>query len=114
MRKNQRVLATSCQQPSDTDAEDWIKEEVAGCYFQDVRHGKRLRQLLEQFSSRIGATTPWATQDWANTKAAYRFFANDRICDATWNPFTQTSDRIAIASKQSSKQRPLTSDGRST
>jgi len=55
---------------------------VASCHFRDVRHDKRLRQSLERFSHRIGATTPWASQDWANTKAAYRFFANDRISEA--------------------------------
>jgi len=26
---------------------------------------------------------PWACQDWANTKAAYRFFANRRVDEAT-------------------------------
>jgi hypothetical protein len=30
----------------------------------------------------VGATTPWAAQDWANTKVAYRFFANGRISEA--------------------------------
>jgi len=48
-----------------------IDNEVVGCEFEDVRHGKRLRELLEQLSHRVGATTPWACQDWANTKAAY-------------------------------------------
>ena len=52
-----------------------------GCVFPDVRHGKRLRQLLEQLSSRVGSSTPWACQDWANTKAAYRFFGNDRVSE---------------------------------
>ena len=46
-----------------------------------ARHGKRLRQLLEQLSSRVGSSTPWACQDWANTKAAYRFFGNDRVSE---------------------------------
>jgi Transposase DNA-binding len=50
--------------------EDWIENEVMGCEFEDVRHGKRLRNLLEQLSGKVGATTPFACQDWANTKAA--------------------------------------------
>jgi hypothetical protein len=29
----------------------------------------------------VGSTTPWALQDWANTKAAYRFFGNGRISE---------------------------------
>jgi len=37
---------------------------------------------LEQLSHRVGATTPWACQDWANTKAAYRFFGNERISES--------------------------------
>jgi hypothetical protein len=63
-----------------TDA--WKDNEVVGCEFEDVRHGKRLRKLLEQLSSKVGAATPWACQDWANTKAAYRFFGNDRISES--------------------------------
>jgi hypothetical protein len=58
--------------------EGWIDNEMAGCEFEDVRHGKRPRQLLEQFSDRAGFPTPWASQDWATAKAAYRFFANKR------------------------------------
>src|SRR5665213_4530374 len=41
-----------------------------------------MRQLLEQLSHKVGATTPWACQDWANTKAAYRFFGNERISES--------------------------------
>lgn len=60
----------------------WVEAEVAGGHFADERHGQRLRRLLEQFSGKVGAPTPWACQDWANTKAAYRFFDNDRIDEA--------------------------------
>lgn len=71
-----------------------------GCKFQDERHGKRMRQLLEQLSGRIGATTPWASQDWANTKAAYRFFGNERINEAhiLAGHFASTRDRFAATS----------------
>src|SRR5271170_659001 len=67
---------------ADLRSAEWIDNEFVGCEFEDVRHGKRLRQLLEQLSSRVGATTPWACQDWANTKAAYRFFDNERISES--------------------------------
>jgi len=60
----------------------WIDSELAGCEFQDERHGKRLQKLLEQLSEQIGGTIPWACQDWANTKAAYRFFANQRVSES--------------------------------
>jgi hypothetical protein len=59
----------------------WIKRELERCEFRDVRHGKRLRKLLEQLSEQIGGTIPWACQDWANTKAAYRFFSNGRVSE---------------------------------
>jgi hypothetical protein len=74
--------AESRESSKDFRGEEWIDSEVAGCKFQDARHGKRLRQVLEKLSSRAGSATPWACQDWANTKAAYRFFGNDRISEA--------------------------------
>lgn len=77
--------------------DSWIDNEVVDCEFQDIRHGKRLRQLLEQLSNKVGASTPWACQDWANTKAAYRFFGNDRISEANIlaGHFASTRERFA-------------------
>ena len=57
----------------------WIDEELVGCEFADARLGKRFRALIERLSHAIGETIPMACQDWACTKAAYRFFANDRV-----------------------------------
>src|SRR5436190_18006932 len=59
----------------------WVDQELDGAYFQDVRLGKRLRTLLGLMSNGLGQTIPLACQDWANTKAAYRFFSNDRISE---------------------------------
>lgn len=59
----------------------WVDQELEGAYFQDVRLGKRLRKLLGLMSNGLGQTIPLACQDWANTKAAYRFFSNDRITE---------------------------------
>jgi hypothetical protein len=58
------------------------------------------RQLLEQLSSRVGAATPWTCQDWANTKAAYRFFGNDRVSEASIlaGHFASTRERFVGAS----------------
>ncbi len=56
----------------------WIDSELAECQFSDPRLKARLGQLLTDLSQRIGATTPAACQDWAATKAAYRFFDNAR------------------------------------
>ena len=59
----------------------WIEEELAKCQFRDERHGRRLGKLLGQLSENIGGSIPLASQDWANTKAAYRFFSNSRISE---------------------------------
>lgn len=59
----------------------WIDQELEGAYFQDVRLGRRLRILLGLMANGIGQTLPLACQDWANTKAAYRFFSNPRITE---------------------------------
>lgn len=59
----------------------WLDEEVEGCRFADGRLGKRFRVLLERLSKGLGETIPMACQDWASTKAAYRFFANQRVSE---------------------------------
>ena len=60
-------------EPRDEEMSSWLEREVAGCQFQDIRHGKRFRTLLEQLSRQLGGSIPFACQDWAATKAAYRF-----------------------------------------
>jgi hypothetical protein len=57
------------------DNASWVAGEIAGCKSPDARLGS----LLQQFSDGIGRTVPLACQDWASTKAAYRFFDNDRV-----------------------------------
>jgi Transposase DNA-binding len=59
----------------------WLDAELAGCTFADVRLGKRLRTLLERLGGAVGASLPLACQDWAATKAAYRFFTNQRVSE---------------------------------
>ena len=100
MRKLRPIQATKRRNASDFLSDKWIENEVVGCQFQDARHGKRLRQLLEQLSGKVGSTTPWASQDWANTKAAYRFFGNDRISEANIlaGHFASTRERFAARS----------------
>jgi hypothetical protein len=97
MRKPQCDRAPDYRESSESRSEEWINNEVMGCKFQDVRHGKRLRQLLDQLSGNVGATTPRACQDWANTKAAYRFFSNERVSEANIlaGHFTSTRNRFA-------------------
>jgi hypothetical protein len=56
-----------------------LAEELATSEFQDVRLAKRFRRLVEQLGENVGESIPWACQDWDDTKAAYRFFSNDRV-----------------------------------
>ena len=51
-------------------------------HFCGVRLGKRLRSWSSGWAGAVGASLPLACQDWANTKAAYRFFANERVSEA--------------------------------
>ena len=75
----------------------WLDEELAGSTFADARLGQRLRRLLEQLGGAIGASLPLACQDWAATKAAYRFFDNDRVSEAQIlaGHFAATASRVA-------------------
>jgi hypothetical protein len=75
----------------------WIDRELDGAYFQDVRLGKRLRTLLGLMSNGLGQTIPLACQDWANTKATYRFFSNPRVTEEEIlsGHFTSTQLRAA-------------------
>jgi len=57
----------------------WIETELAACPLPDQRLRQRLQQLLQQFSSGLGESIPFACQDWANTKAAYRFLSNPKV-----------------------------------
>ena len=63
--------------------EVWVKRELDGANFPDQRLKARLGKLLSDFGQRIGGTVPMACQDWAATKAAYRFFDNSRVDEAT-------------------------------
>ncbi len=82
-----------------TDA--WFDRELAGCSFADERLNKRLRKLVAQLGSAMGQSIPLVCQDWANTKAAYRFFSNDRVSEAG----------ILAGHFQSTRDRTVATDG---
>jgi Transposase DNA-binding len=63
------------------DATSWIERELAGCHFRDRRLGQRLRKLLTHMAGAVGGSLPLACQDWANTKAAYRFLSNPKVSE---------------------------------
>src|SRR4051794_8034920 len=57
----------------------WVDRELDEGEFPDRRLRARLGKILADLGRRIGATVPMACQDWAATKAAYRFFSNKRV-----------------------------------
>jgi len=89
----------------DTETPEWVEQEMSGCSFPDQRLHQRLQQLLQQFSSGLGESIPFACQDWANTKAAYRFLSNPRVnegailaghFESTRNRFAATGSPLLI------------------
>ena len=75
----------------------WIEEETCTSEFKDKRLTKRFKTVLKQLSSANAESIPWACQDWANAKAAYRFFDNERVNDADIlaGHFRSTRERFA-------------------
>src|SRR6266700_5281464 len=92
-----RDRATRSTRRSVPRTKGWIDRETGGCEFRDARLGDRFRKLLAQIGSAMGQSIPLVCQDWANAKAAYRFFANDRVreADILAGHFQATHDRVA-------------------
>ena len=82
------------------DVASWVDRELAGSTFRDKRLGDRLRTLLTQMAGAVGEPLPLACQDWASTKAAYRFLSNDAVSEAEilCGHFEATRDRVAATS----------------
>jgi hypothetical protein len=79
----------------DGEVDAWFDRGLAGCSFADERLNKRLRKLVARMGSAMGESIPLVCQDWANTKAAYRFLSNDRVSEADIlaGHFQSTRDR---------------------
>jgi Transposase DNA-binding len=77
----------------------WLDGELAACNLADERLTKRLRKVLGQVGGAMGQSIPFACQDWANAKAAYRFLSNDRVneADILAGHFRSTRDRAEAA-----------------
>lgn len=97
-------LLTSFETPKScggsSDAAHWVDREIDESVFQDARLGKRFRELLIQMGGGMGESIPLACQDWASTKAAYRFLANERVRegDILSGHFDATRARFEAAS----------------
>lgn len=59
----------------------WVEDETAACGLGDARLNRRLGLILAAMGERSGKSLPAAFQDWSNTKAAYRFFSNERVSE---------------------------------
>jgi hypothetical protein len=57
----------------------WATEEFAGATLGDKRLNDRLVKLAEKFSRQPSQSIPAACGGWADTRGAYRFFAQDDI-----------------------------------
>lgn len=77
----------------------WFTCEIAGCSLADERLKTRLGKLLAQLGGAMGQSIPLVCQDWANTKAAYRFFSNERVneADILAGHFQSTCDRAGAS-----------------
>lgn len=89
----------------DCENNTWLSEELSGCKFADKRLGKRFKVLCERLWNKVGESIPFACEDWANTKGAYRFFDNERLSEkeilgghfeATKRRFTNTEGPILV------------------
>ena len=61
------------------EAKSWSEQEFRQDALGDQRLNKRLKKLAEDLSASPGAPINQASKDWAATKAAYRFFQNDKV-----------------------------------
>jgi hypothetical protein len=57
----------------------WAEEELGSADLGDERVSRRLVRLAEDLSANPTASIPQACQGWAETKAAYRFFAREEL-----------------------------------
>ena len=58
---------------------DWIDEELKTLDLGDDLLNQRQKIILDRFAAKPSASIPGACRGWAETKAAYRFFAHPRV-----------------------------------
>jgi hypothetical protein len=84
---------------SPTDQQDWVARELATIDLGDERLNRRAEVLLSMLADKPNVSIPAACNGWAETKAAYRFCANEKVTPAAvMEPhFKATRQRIAGA-----------------
>jgi hypothetical protein len=63
----------------DMDVSGWIRTEFRSAEFGDKRLTDRLVQLGDELGSSPAESIPASCEDWASTKATYRFCDNDSV-----------------------------------
>jgi transposase-like protein len=100
--KNGDFEGASGAPETDTDRAcgHWTECEVDETTFKDARLGRRFGEVIRQIGDGMGESIPYACQDWANTKAVYRFLANNRVEEAEIlsGHFAATCARFAASS----------------
>ena len=61
-----------------TDNQEWLKEELANVSLGDLRLDWRLRDTGAKLAAQPGASINQACDDWADTRASYRLFDNEK------------------------------------
>lgn len=79
----------------------WAETELADLDLGDERINKRAVKLLNSFSKAPKLSIPKACQGWAETQAAYRFYANDSV---TWDKLLESHSNQAEERIQQSKE----------
>ena len=57
----------------------WAEHELRFADLGDLRLNRRLRRLVSDLAAQPETSVPLACGSWAATKAAYRFWDNDRV-----------------------------------
>jgi hypothetical protein len=80
---NSRISSSSSETteafPRSRPPTHWSEREVDETAFKDARLGRRFGELVRRIGDAMGESIPFTCQDWANTKAAYRFLSNERV-----------------------------------
>ncbi len=79
---NSRILSrseTAEAFPGSGPSAHWTEREVDEAAFKDARLGRRCAELVKKIGEAMGESIPYASQDRANAKAAYRFLSNARV-----------------------------------
>jgi hypothetical protein len=76
----------------------WVFNEFSSADFNDLRLTHRLQLVAKDFLQQPLASIPQACGNWANSKGAYRFCANDKVTfDAILAPhYGRTLERLAL------------------